>query len=731
MSPEGNIRKKLGRGVFCVGLPLVVGLAIHMLLHVKGKVLHTDWMLPFVMVLPVLIAGFVASRQNHGKPAARGVTAGVILTVMMTLFLFDELPWHNHWFYFLEWLPTVENGGHFTLDHGIMWFATLTAVFGLVLIKWRREQIEPLMKWLLVAAQAWAVFSLLSVTEGEALYRDDHPSFMFRLWTFSETFPQLLNYSPYWNGGVADFVGVSSGANGFGALTWPLWLLTEPQNVYTYAVCLVFILLVPLLAAWGLRALGAGKIACYVAGILALGVSQQYFLWLLNFGTIGALLATSFLIPMSACLMRVVWYRRLHWRLGVALVVSLVFLCMWPPCALMAAPLLISLAITPRWTKAKFVFLACCGGALLVFQAYPLWLVMTEGESLMTFVLEAPTEHVLPAATEAVGVEDGPSRLSQGWADLWDHLRQAHPIILFLGLGGVGFLPWRSARRWYLPAILGLCVLAGWGNLYFPNLQLDRMAIPLLIVALVPASLMAGRVLQDGRSHTAVIRGALIALLILGAWNVGRIYQNRGLARYVVADDALLDLVDYIKTDAPSEGRILFAGRTVHTIGGGHVALLPLITGREMVACDYYHFSPKRVEYQMPPNAWKDTPERTARYLELMDVTTVITRHPDWIAYFSDQKDRYAFVKTIGDKSIFTVKRESSRFELGKGTVQAHFNELRVKLLEPAEEVVLRYQWVDGFTADGGVTLSPEKIGPGVTLIRVATHGQQEFVIRF
>ena len=67
-----------------------------------------------------------------------------------------------------------------------------------------------------VGSQVACFHGLLSTTGGEALYRTDHPSFMFRLFEFTRTFPQLVNYNPYWNGGTEHFVGVTSGIAGPG-----------------------------------------------------------------------------------------------------------------------------------------------------------------------------------------------------------------------------------------------------------------------------------------------------------------------------------------------------------------------------------------------------------------------------------------------------------------------------------------------------------------------------------
>ena len=65
------------------------------------------------------------------------------------------------------------------------------------------------------------------------LYRDDHPSFLFRIWIFSESFPQLIYYNPLWNGGkIATYV-VASGATGPGLLFLPFLWIWPIEQIYS------------------------------------------------------------------------------------------------------------------------------------------------------------------------------------------------------------------------------------------------------------------------------------------------------------------------------------------------------------------------------------------------------------------------------------------------------------------------------------------------------------------
>lgn len=692
-----------------------------------GKFLHSDWMLFLLwLVAPlVLLRAWLRERADgpaHERPPLP--LPALALFGGMTLYLFSGACKHP-WFYFLDWHPGGTAATACTAAGLVRW-VLLTSLFMLFLLP-SRKRTWPALLVILVAAQAAGLWMLLQTTHGLPIYKDDHPSFMFRLWEFSRTFPRLVTYNPYWNGGVVNFVGTTSGTPALGLPLYPLWRLFPVHEVYTLGIGLMYVVVMPWLAVMSLRIMGAGRTAALCAGILALGVSRHFFLWMLHYGTIGAAFASFCVLPVSACVYRVVCLRKTEKWLFIVLVLSAFFLMQWQPCALLAVPLLLSAVLARRrWRARTWGFLLLSGIAALLLNLRALLTVLLQGESLMQFVLDGPDG----AAAQAPPAADV---LWRGATHLLSHVQEGHPVLIFLGLAGIFFLPQRSVRRWCWPILLFFAVLGGWGRDIKPNLQLSRMAIPMFFAAVIPAALLAARILRCRRPGLAPVRAALLALLLLGGWNVAQLYASRGHAPYTVQPPFVKELTDWIGEHAPEDARVLFAGKCVHYYGRGHVAYLPRYAGREMMACDYYAFPPKTVEYNYPPGPFRKPEERLFEFMELYNVSHVITYHDNWKMAFIRHPGQFqpVYMFPDGRTVIFRVRRDSSLFLRGNGEVKADFNRIEVRLSDPDEEAVLKYNWSDALRAPAPVELFAWPAGDGIELIGVRPNGRSDFTVRF
>jgi hypothetical protein len=194
-------------------------------------------------------------------------------------------------------------------------------------------------------------------------------------------------------------------------------------------------------------------------------------------------------------------------------------------------------------------------------------------------------------------------------------------------------------------------------------------------------------------------------------------------------------LVHFVRNAVPPGGRVLFAGATVHFYGRGHVAFLPCLTGREMMACDYYAFPPGTVEYNYPPRAYRLKREDTLAFMDLYNVTHVVTYHEDWRRYFLDQPERYQPLLLPPEKNraycIFKVKRTPDIFLKGSGTVTADFNRIRVDLDAAREEVVIKYNWCDDLRVSQPAEIFPHKAWKDINLIGIRPNGAQAVDIRY
>ena len=261
------------------GLALLLGSGTLAILHTSGKLFRLEWLAHLLWLAPVLamVERYRAERRNAAdlRPDRPGLAPLLVLSAAMTLALFSSSVCHP-WFFFLDWAPDTRDPW-MVISSGISQFVLLTALLTPFLVRGVRR---PGM-WtglIFVAGIVVSVGMLFHVTGGKALWRDDHPSFLFRLYAFGQTFPRLVNYMPHWNAGVVDSVGVTSGILGPGLLFLPFWKWGAAEAVYTPATAAMFILLAPLLAACSARIAGGGRTASWTAGILALGVSRHFSL---------------------------------------------------------------------------------------------------------------------------------------------------------------------------------------------------------------------------------------------------------------------------------------------------------------------------------------------------------------------------------------------------------------------------------------------------------------------
>ena len=640
------------------------------------------------------------------------------------------------WFFLYKWF--TRGAGLLPVSSATI-FALLAGALALAPFARRMEDraATRLLALLLVALQAAAFAALLRGTGFSALYRDDHPSFMFRIREFVETYPAMTDFNPWWNAGVVNAVGASSGVGAVALPFFPLWRLFPVHLVYTPLVGLLFIVVAPLLTMAGLRAARASWPASLTGAILSLGVSRAIFVWGLHFGTVGAVAAMSFLPLFALLLYRAFILRRAGWGAVAALAASAFFLAQWPPCVLMAALLLPGCLLNARRFRlraASRILVAICAASLLLL---PNIVSLLASRDLFQFVAAdsaANARHVLPGVGEWLRALPATFAL---------RFPEMHPLVLFLGIGGVCFLPQRRLRLLLAPAVFGLLLLSAWGPLVAPRMQLGRMALPAALLAVIPAAILAGRALARGPAWTAYGRAVVLALLLLGGMTVVALYGGAGYAPYTSLPPEIRAFAETVRREVPQDGRLLFYGKTVHSFGGGHVAYLPILAGREMMACDYYHFPPKMVEYDYPPKPWRKTAAGIADFMRLHGATHLATTIPHRAAFIRES-GLFTEVVALSRKkfdpyhiSLFALKGatggriHSGDATLGAGAPEAEFNHLRVHRGADSE-AVLRYNWNPNLTAGDTAELEPVEVAPGVTFIRVRfTGGDNTAVIRY
>lgn len=697
------------------------------MLMAPGALLRLDLLLLLLWAIPAAaaIAWYSRVRPLPASPPGEDsdCTVRLVLFGGLLVSLFSSATRHPT-YYFLYWTPDTAAG-----LSGVVLLIGLTVLLALPLMPPVRRPARALLL-VMAASMTLAALHLYRGTHGHALYRDDHPSMMFRLWEVSQTLPQLLNYIPYWNAGAVHYAGTACGLNVLGFLFGPLWAHAPVQAVYTPIIGFTFIVLSPLVALAALRIMGASWSAAIIAAVLSLGASRDVFLWLLHFGTVGASFSMVFILPVSACVYRVLWLDKREGWLAVALVVSTLVLLAWPPGALMVASIGLSALVSlRRWSIRKLGFLGLCAVVVLLVHAPVLRLLIGDGAELFAHVLQ-------PRAAAAEGASPSSidwGLLTQGARDLVHFLRDMNPLLVFLGFGALVVGAPRSLRLWLMPTILALAIMAGWGSHWKPNLELGRMAIPLALMAIIPASMALGALFESRSPRLGVVRAAIVALLLLTSLTVSRLYAGAGHAPYRIMGPATEQLVDFIRANTPPQGRVAFAGRCVHYYGdNGHVAFLPYLTGHEMMACDYYHFSPHLVEYEYPPRVFRSSLPQEARFEDAYNVCLILAYQGNYIRFFQSDPARYEPLPSAPEGvTAFRVRRTPSMFQVGSGQVRAHFNRIDVTLDQPQDEVVVKYAHVPGMTVTPPAELYAYALETNFALVGLRPHGLTDMQVRF
>lgn len=694
-------------------LPILIGIVLLSLLHTHGKLLLSEYLIYYLWFIPsILIIEIIRRHKNNTSINYLECLPGIILCLFLLAALSSSFL-HHKWFYFLDW-------GHTSyLRAGIIRFILLTQLF-IPLLFFLRNKLSIFSFIILFSFQILCLVAFLETTGGSIIYEDDHTSVMYRIWEISRTFPQLTNYSPYWNGGAVTTSGTTTGAVSMGILFWPIWRFFDISYTYTYIFAIIFILIIPFISALSLKAITKDWTTAWIAGLFSLGVSQYFFLWLLHYGTPAAEMSSALIIPFTCLLYRIVWQEKTVWWTGLLLIISAFFLVLWPLGVILALvatfPIILNLR---RINTRKILFLGIC---FLVFCGlyFKMFLTTIKPQTLGLVTTKSSLYDILKLKI-----------ICNGWHYLGALIKEGHPLLIFLGIGGVFFIPSRNMRMWFIPIIICLALISGWGRELDPKLELNRIAIPLFFVSIVPASIWISNILKINNIRYYFMQSILISLLILGGWNCVRIYKNDGLVRYKAIPDEIKELVNWLKQNTPVDGRILMSGLTIHGYGHAHVAFLPYLVKREMLASDYFHYSPSIMEPHFPPQEFINNKDDTLGYMELYNVTHIITQEENWEKLFQAMPEKYKREMTISGKTIFSVNRDSNMFLKGCGEIERDFNLIKIHTENGQEEIVIKYNWQEGLEAKKPAEIFPFDTGTKITLTGIRPNGEKDIIIRY
>lgn len=701
---------------------IIIGVSVAVMM---GKGAPPDWRGALLVIWPLLLAGFLYVRQSNisiGQEARRFDTSALWLAcslIMLSLAASDSSR-----SLIQGWWPATFAPRDIVAS-GIFRYSALAGLLMPLFLKAQQQRIAWLICILLIVMSGLCMSELIKSTGGAALYRDDHPSIMFRFWAFARSLPSPSYYNPFWNAGNIETASISSGLQALGILFWPFWRTMNIHDIYTPLTGASLIIIIPLMAMIALRLAGGGWISAGIAALLALAPGRFFFIWTLHYGTIPSGFSAAFALPLCGSLIHLLQRDKPSPWAILVMGVSLAGLASWPPGAIMAIPLGLAsvLAIQP-WHKAKLARLLSGLGLALVMLAPGFW-----GIGLFVDVGNF-------VSAESATATNWTLEMQKGFERLISLFNSSNVLIVFPGIVGCFALPQAPSKRVLMISLVGLLLITGWGLPIKPILQLNRAGVPLLFAAIIPAAIYLEHLMQKPGVHWVPLKAAAVSLLIMNTYSASLVYGNQWQAPYTTMNDDVTHMVSWIEEHAPKESRVMFAGPTVHAYGGGHVAYLPVLTGRSMMACDYYHFSPKKVEYEFPPKSFRVNDETIFEFLNLYNVSAVLTYHEHWKSFFRKYPDHFeetgvfgAARKRVGFK---VVRPHPGWFLEGSGEIRQEINAIHVRLDNPHEPCTLRFAWIEGLQASHNIELQPHDMGiGGVQFIRVNPNGNSAFTLRW
>ncbi len=607
-----------------------------------------------------------------------------------------------------------------------------------------------LLSWpLLLGSQLLIAILFIQYVDGRMIFSDDHPSFLYRFFLLQQHFPDIPFYNPSWEAGYSAREFFASGIMNVFFLAYPFWYsgidFSNLQDIaaYNYLIPYLYVFIVPLANYAAARLFRLEHSVAILAALLALGPSLGFFEWLLKYGTLGFCCSMG-MIPLgiALCYRLAIDERPPRiWQVGALLIVS--YLCIsWTLAAFAFVPIACYAAFRYRQTFAP--------GRRVLIVAFALLFVVGNAPWVTTFFVESKVLSFV-SKTELPGAEDTAALSKQTkqvqtsipsntkGKGLTQELKKArelfgkiNPLLLLFVFPGLSALRSRTARISMASTIGFLFLLAVFGDLLKPQLELRRMIIPAAFLACIPTALALRSLLDaffsvlsgEKRSPTtALTLLSFLALsliaggILLSPVTVAAIYQNRSDEKFVLAPDELEPLVQAVQQHG-GEGRTFFAGFILHELGathhaaqdGGHIAPLAAFTGKPLYAFYYYHSRWATID-PIPASFRDRGRDGIEQFLDLINVSAVVTYKREWALYCLKHADIYQqvfhegrfrlFVRTSGTRSYFL--RGSGKLEhLKNGFV----------VTPQSEELVVKFRYLPKLKSNypGGVELFAEPV---------------------
>jgi hypothetical protein len=321
--------------------------------------------------------------------------------------------------------------------------------------------------------------------------------------------------------------------------------------------------------------------------------------------------------------------------------------------------------------------------------------------------------------------------------------------LMLLVLGAAGIWTLIRSRQRSIGVMLAATALVLFAVTYFGALfstvkawQPLRFKVPLDLILVIGASYYVSLSFAKNRSFSLFVGTLAVLGLLTSLLNVAQTESTGRLQLRSIFTPELTALVDSINRETPANARLLFEESGDET---GFVydrtyfsSFLPYLTGRQLIGGpinlynDRHHFAEfhSGKMFHKEPRAISDSELRN--YLRLYNIGAVVAFDPRSIQRLRALPGLIAVEQRIGPVHLMKVNQPLSWFLSGEGNVKAGYNRLELSDLK-GDELILKYHWVDGLTAEPSVRIEPIQIAddpipfikiihpPSTLKLRVAT----------
>lgn len=532
----------------------------------------------------------------------------------------------------------------------------LAGLIGYLLLRAKNWQ------WLRVYCALTAVIlgaTFIVEAQGRLLTSDDHPSFLYRLWLLKSEFPQIPFYYPGWNAGIDQRDFFATGSLNVFLLFAPFIYLLPIDQFYSELITAVLFLLPAFSLYLAARLLHFRPTTALFACCLGLCSSLLWYRWGLKYGTMG-FIASSSLVPLNLALVSrlLTAPRGMSTRLYVLLFCTVSVMLLWSPSGLIFIPAAVYALFKIRslCRERRFIYLAMG----LIAVNLPWILLFMSVSKIGSFVQTAKPSYSTMAEEPVAKIgkphlEQAPQSASELFKTTLKTLRQtsvsANPLLLFLTIPGLFLLTRRSRLLWTIQS-LWLLLLGAVIAQYRPQLELDRMLVVLAFISAIPASRSIQSIIAIRNSSIAsrFAFASTFAFLVVSPLATGSLLRNRSFDTFSFAAPRMEQLQELIMAHT-GDGRAVFSGFVLHDFSHGHLAPLPLLTGKPIVASSPFHDQWTYKEL-FPKKVVDEGDSAIEALLDSYNATVVVAHEERWVEYFRSRRAKY---QVLGEPLPFTV----------------------------------------------------------------------------